>query len=177
MNSLTKIPVNLGRFAIELVREMAPKVLFFFCAFGVIFLLFKLFVTQYSIEFSVFAKTATAALIIGKVVALLDLAQSHYRSAGYRRIVVVLAKTLIYATVVIVLGTGERIFETFRKEKSLSAAIDFMVANRDLHRFLGLVLLISLVVGTYLTLQEIDRAMGEGSLYRLFFQRPVAPRE
>jgi len=36
-----------------------------------------------------------------------------------------------------------------------------------------LVLLISLVVGTYLTLQEIDRAMGKGSLIRLLFERPV----
>jgi len=32
--------------------------------------------------------------------------------------------------------------------------------------------LISFIVGSYLTLQEIDRAMGEGALFRLLFQRP-----
>jgi hypothetical protein len=38
------------------------------------------------------------------------------------------------------------------------------------------VLLISIMVGSYLTLQEIDRAMGEGELFRLFFKRPDVAR-
>ena len=103
----------------------------------------------------------------------MDWAQSGYRFATHRRIAVIASKTLIYAMVVVVLGIGERIFETYRKEGSLRTALDFMIANSNGRRFLGLVLLISLVVGTYLTLQEIDRAMGEGSLYRLLFERPV----
>lgn len=170
---LKSAPDAAGRLAAELFRDLAPKVLFFFSAFGLLFLLFKLFVAQYSIEYSAFAKAAVAALILGKVVPLLDWAQSGYRFETHRRIVVIASKTLIYAMVVIVLGIGERILETYRKEGSLRGAVDFMIANSNGHRFLGLVLLISLVVGTYLTLQEIDRAMGEGSLYRLLFQRPV----
>jgi hypothetical protein len=47
---LKSAPVATGRWATELFREMAPKILFFFSAFGVIFLLFKLFVAQYSIQ-------------------------------------------------------------------------------------------------------------------------------
>src|ERR1700747_2609226 len=70
---------------------------------GLIFLLFKLFVAQYSIQFSAFTKAAVAALILGKVVPLLDCAQSGYRFKNHRRIVVVATKTLIYALVVIVL--------------------------------------------------------------------------
>lgn len=45
-------PAATAKLATELVRELAPKVLFFFSAFILIFLLFKLFVAQYSIEFS-----------------------------------------------------------------------------------------------------------------------------
>ncbi len=172
-NLLRSVPAAAGRLVAELFRDLAPKVLFFFSAFGLLFLLFKLFVAQYSIEYSAFAKAAVAALILGKVVPLLDWAQSGYRFETHRRIVVIASKTLIYALVVILLGIGERMFETYRKEGSLGAAIDFMIANSNGHRFLGLVLLISLVVGTYLTLQEIDHAMGEGSLSRLLFQRPV----
>jgi hypothetical protein len=166
-------PMAVGTLAAELFREMAPKVLFFFGAFGLLFLLFKLFVAQYSIEYSAFAKAAVAALILGKVVPLLDWAQSGYRFESHRRIVVIAGKTVIYAMVVIVLGIGERMLETYRTKGSLAAAVDFMIANRNGHRFLGLALLISLVVSAYLTLQEIDRAMGEGSIYRLLFQRPA----
>jgi len=152
---------------------MAPKVLFFFCAFGVLFLMFKLLVAQYSIEFSVFAKAAVAALILGKVIPLLDWAQSGYRFATYRRVFVIAGKTFVYALAVIVLGIGDKILKAARTEGSFSGAIDSIIANANADRFLGLVVLISLVVGTYLTIQEIDRALGEGMLFRLLFERRI----
>jgi hypothetical protein len=66
---------------------------------------------------------------------------------------------------------------TVQKIGRSRAAIHFMVANANIQRFLGLVLVISLVVGVYLTLQEIDRAMGEGALFRLLFKiAPDKPR-
>jgi len=158
--------------AADLFRELAPKVLFFFGAFMFLFLLFKLFVAQYSIEFSAFTRAAVAALVLGKLIPILDWAQSGYRFETHRRIVVIVGKTLVYALAVIVFWIGERLLEAFRKQGSMSAAVDFMIANTNVQRFFGLVLLISLVVGTYLTMQEIDRAMGEGSLSRLLFERP-----
>ncbi len=155
---------------------MAPKVLFFFCAFGLIFFLFKLFVAQYSIEFSAFTKAAVAALILGKVIPFLDWAQSGRRFATHRRIVVIAGKTAVYALIVIALGIGERILKAFHQKGSLSMAVNFLIANANGHRFVGLVLLISLVVGTYLALQEIDSAMGKGALLRLLLERPVNDR-
>lgn len=44
-------PAAAGRLVAEVFRDLAPKVLFFFSAFGLFFLLFKLFVAQYSIEY------------------------------------------------------------------------------------------------------------------------------
>lgn len=158
---------------IDLVREVAPVVLFFFIAFILIFLLFKLFVSQYSIEFSAFTKAAVAALILGKVIPLLDWAESGYRFDSYRPAVVIAAKTLIYGLVVFVLGTGERIFEACRRAGTLRGGIDYVIAHANLHRSLGLVLLISLVIGAYLALQQINRVMGKRVLLRAFFERPM----
>jgi len=166
------LPSRLAKLWIDLIRELAPKVLFFFCAFLLIFTLFKMFVVQSSIEFSAFTEAAIAALILGKVVALLDWAESGYRFEHYRRIAVILGKTIVYALVVLVFVTGERILEAFRKDRSFSAAIDFIIENASFHRSFGLVLLISTVVGVYLTMQEIDKAMGEGSLLKLLLGRP-----
>ncbi len=157
-----------------IVREMAPPVLFFFVAFLLIFVMFKLFVLQYAIEFSAFTKAAIGALIIGKVIALLDWAESGYNAdKTHRRIVVIAAKTLVYALVVILLGIGERIFEAYRKAGSLGEAISHLIANSNIDRFLGLVLLISLVVFVYLVMQEIEGAMGKGALFKLFFEAPL----
>ena len=157
-------------------HEMAPAVLFFFSAFMIIFLMFKLFVAQYSIEFSAFTKAAIAALILGKIVPLLDWAQSGHSFDTHRRIVVVAAKTVIYGSAVIVFGIGERIFDAYRKTGDIRDAVKLLVANANLDHFLGLVLLISLIVFVYLMIQEINRAMGNGALFRLFFGRPLETR-
>ena len=168
---------SIKRFFVGLVREMAPVVLFFFIALMLIGVMFKLFVSQYEIEFSAFAKAAVAALIIGKVVALMDLAESRYAAdRTHRRIVVVAAKTVLYAMVVIVLGIGEKIFHAYREAGSLAEAVSNLIANANVDRFLGLVLLISVVVFVYLVMQEIEEAMGQGALFRLLFKRPEPDR-
>jgi uncharacterized membrane protein len=163
---------TIKRFIVGLFDEMAPIVLFFFIAFLLIGVMFKLFVARYQIEFSAFTKAAIAALILGKVVALLDWAQAGYRFDGHRRIVVVAGKTLLYALVVIVLGIGEKILEAYRKAGSLGVAVSNLIADANFDRFMGLVLLISMVVFIYLAMQEIECAMGKGALLRLFFKRP-----
>jgi hypothetical protein len=155
-----------------LIRELVPVVLFFFIAFLLIFVMFKLFVSQYEIEFSAFTKAAIGALILGKVILLLDWAESGYRFDSHRRIVVVAGKTFVYALVVIVLGIGEKIFEAYRKAGSLGEAVSNLIANANFDRFMGLVLLISLVVFVYLVMQVIEQAMGKGALFKLFFEPP-----
>ena len=54
----------------------------------------------------------------------------------------------------------------------MSAVLNLLLANADFDRFLRLVLLVSIVVGVYLTLQEIDRALGSGTLYAILFDTP-----
>ena len=157
----------------HLMREMAPIVAYFFVAFIVIFLMFKLFVAQYSIEFTAFSKAAIAALILAKVIPLLDWAQSGYRFGKHRRAVVIGCKTVIYGLVVLVIGTGERILHSAREAHSFRAGFDRVLASANLDRFMGLVILITLTVGSYLVMQEISRAMGEGALLRLFFAPPL----
>jgi hypothetical protein len=165
---------SIKRFFVGLFREMAPVVLFFFVAFLLIGLMFKLFVSEYEIEFSAFAKAAVAALVIGKVIAILDWTESGYAAdSTHRRIVVIAVKTFFYALVVIVLGIGEKIFHAYRDAGSLGEAVSNLIANANLDRFMGLVLLISLVVFIYLAMQEIEQAMGQGALFRLFFEPPL----
>ena len=162
-----------GRRATGLFLETAPTILFFFAAFMAIFLLFKLFVAQYSIEFSAFTKAAVAALVLGKLIFLLDRAQSGYRFETHRRIMVIVGKTLVYALAVILLGIGDRILKACLREGSWRGGIDALEAGANLDRFLGLVLLITLIVGMYLTIQEINRGLGKGVLCKLLFERPV----
>jgi len=163
---------RLATVARELARDIVPKVLFFFVAFMALFLLFKLFVEQYSIAYSAFAKAAVAALVLGKVVPILDWVGARYALGRRRRIEAIGFKTIVYALVVIALGTAERVFSASRETGAVGQGFEEVMAHADIHRFLGLVLLLSLVVGAYLTAQEIDRALGSGGLLRFLLARP-----
>jgi hypothetical protein len=155
---------------IGLVREMAPVVLFFFIAFFLIFVLFKLFVSQYAIEFSALSKAAVTALIVAKVILLVDWAESGHRFKSYRRAVVIGFQTALYCLVVMILGVGERFVHDMRQAGNVQDGLTQFTANANVDRFLGGALLVSLVVGSYLVMQEISRAMGKGALYNLFFR-------
>jgi hypothetical protein len=168
---LSTAPTAISAGLIGLVREMVPVVLFFFVAFFLIFLIFRLLSPKYSIDFSAFTKAAIAALILGKVSLLLKMAQGS-RVGTQRRAVIVACRTFVYALVVFALIAGERIFHGVRETGSLQGGISRAIASAHLDHFLGLVLLIGLIVGVYLTVQEIDRAMGKGALFRLFFEPP-----
>src|SRR5437868_2010677 len=75
--------------------EILPAMLFFFIALMVIPAMVKLFISQYSIEFYVFSKAAIGALILGKVILLMDWAESKRHASGYPRAVVIAFKTFI----------------------------------------------------------------------------------
>ena len=51
------------------------------------------------------------------------------------------------------------------------SGIDYVIAHANLRRSLGLVLLISVVTGAYLVLQQINLVMGKKVLLRVFFER------
>ena len=156
----------------ELIK-MVPSAIFFFSALMIILLVLKLFVEQYSIEFYAFSKAAIGALILAKVILLMDWGESKRHASRYPRAVVVAVKTVIYGVAVIAVWMAERIFDAYRQTGNLGDGVAMMMANANLDRFLGCVLLICLIVSAYLTLQEINRAMGDGALIRLFFTAPA----
>jgi fumarate reductase subunit D len=150
-----------------------PAVLFFFIALMVVLVMLKLFISEYSIEFYAFSKAAIGALILGKVVLLMDWAESGHRASTFPRAAVIAFKTLIYGLAVLALGIGERVFHSYRRAGDFPDAFRIVIANANLARFLGCVLLISLLVSAYLAMKEISRAMGKGALFSLFFKTPA----
>jgi hypothetical protein len=170
---ISAIPKIISYRLLALVREMAPVVLFFFVVLGWILIMFKLFVAQYAIEYYAFTKAAIGALIIGKAVLLMEWAEAGRRPSRLPRVIVVLFRTMLYGMAVIALGIGERIIHGTRETGSLRQGFALIVANANLERFFGLVILISTMVGIYLTMEEISHAMGAGALRKLFFEQPA----
>ena len=169
---LTAIPVTLGTRLTALFWEMLPPVLFFFIALMLILSVVKLLALQYSIRFYAFARAAIGALVLGKVVLLMEMAEEKRNASRYPRAIVVAFKTVIYALTVVLFEFGERIVRAWHRSGSLHEALVTVKANANLDHFLALLILGCMIIAVYLAMEEISHAMGEGALARLFFKRP-----
>jgi fumarate reductase subunit D len=171
---LRAAPLALERGVTNLFWEMLPPVLFFFIALGLILVVVKLLALQYSIRFYAFARATIGALILGKMVLLMEMAERKRKSSRYPRAIVVALKTVTYAMGVIVFEFGERVVSAWHKTGSLGDALARVKANANFDRFFALLILGCMVIAMYLVMEEISHAMGEGALTRLFFKRPNA---
>ena len=165
-------PLTVGGRLTGLFWEMVAPVSFFFIAMILIFAVVKLLALQYSIRFYAFARAAIGALVLGKVVLLMELAASKGAVSRQPRAVVVAFKTVIYAVGVFLFEFGERLARAWYQTGSLSEGLATVKANANLDRFTALVILVCTIVAMYLAMEEISHAMGEGALTRLFFRRP-----
>jgi fumarate reductase subunit D len=169
---LTAVPLTVRRSIAGLFWEMLPPVLFFFIALMLIFAVVKLLALQYSIRFYAFARAAIGALVLGKIVLLMEMTERKRKASRYPRAIVVAFKTLIYAMAVVLFEFGERIVRAWHEKGSLREALATVKANAHLDHFLALLILGCMIIAMYLAMEEISHAMGEGALTRLFFKRP-----
>ena len=169
---MTVVPATVGRRLAGLFWEMLPPVSFFFIALMLIFVVVKLLALQYSIHFYAFARAAIGALVLGKVVLLMEIAERKRKASRYPRAIVVAFKTVIYAMAVVLFDFGERIVRAWHESGSLRESVAQVKVHADLDHFLALLILGCMIIAVYLAMEEISHAMGEGALTRLFFKRP-----
>ena len=153
------------------VREIGLVTLYFLACFLVFLSLKKLFLEEYDIELTVFHTAVIGALVVAKVVVLLEKTSFGGRFRSSRLFVHVLYRSLSYAAIVFVVTLAERLFDLYRDKGELPAALSALWAGRDFNHFLAMNLCVALSLLIYNFFSEIDRHMGEGALHRLFFAR------
>ncbi len=152
---------------------MAPAALFFLIGFALILLMVKLFVAEYAIELRVLSNAILGALFAAKVSLILD-QRDWARSHGYPRAVVVAGKVVLYTVSVIILGITEHLIEGYRESGSLGGALALFDQRFDAGRFFAVVLCVAMLFAVFFVMQEVNRRMGAGQMYALFFERPRA---
>lgn len=151
---------------------MWPVFLFFLTGFLFLLLLIKLSLEHFSVEVRALSNAIGGALIAAKASLLLDETPLARKLENYRRIVAVAVKTLLYASVTLVLGYLERFLEALHKLRSFDGAISEVVVHTDHYRLLAWILGISVIFALYFAVFEISQRMGEGALVKLFFEPP-----
>jgi hypothetical protein len=149
-----------------------PVFLFFMIGFMLLLSIIKLTLATFSIEVTAFSKALVGALFAAKAVLILDEMPIARYLEQYRRILAVTVKTLIYGCITLLLGFLERTLEALHQEHTLRAAGLYVLDHASMYRLFAWSLGISLVFAHYFALSEIKQSMGEGALWRLFFELP-----
>jgi hypothetical protein len=149
-----------------------PVFIFFLVAFLLQLSIIKLAVAQFSIPVSALSRAIVGALFAAKAVLILDETPLARSLEHYRRVIAVAVKTLLYGFGTLLLGFIERLLEAWHRVGTFGGGFTEVVHQANLYRFFAWVLGVSLIFAIYFALSEINKRMGEGALWSMFFQPP-----
>jgi hypothetical protein len=106
------------------VKAVGFVTLYFFCCFGIILTLKKLFLADYHIESYALSATVVSAVIAAKIVVTLDHTRAGTRFDASRALVTAVSyKTVVYGAVAFGALFAERPFHAYRASGGLGVAI------------------------------------------------------
>lgn len=159
----------------EELRTAGLATLFFLCCFLLVIVLKKLLLAQYDIAFYGLSAAVVGALVVGKVVVVLDKTRAGTRFETHHPVVVsVLYKTLVYSAVVLLVVAAEKVFHAYGEAGSLGAAIAEVWHGRDRNQILATILCVALAFAAYNLFSAINRRLAGGRLARWILDRPGA---
>jgi hypothetical protein len=168
-----KVWTKPARFVLHEFREILPPTLFFFVGFNLVLLTKRLQLEQYLIQYSGFLIATTGALIVGKAVLVADampfLKRFDRRPLAYP----ILFKTAVYTFFVFVARLIEQFVDYLVSRGVLGhgAFAQHVFDTFSWPRFTATQMWISVLFLLYVTASEVNKLLGDGELYKIFFER------
>lgn len=144
---------------------------YFLTCFGLTTLLKQLILHEYQIETHTAGAAAIGALVIAKVVIVLDKTPFGNRFERHAVWSSVLYKTFLYTLAAAAVLTAEKLFHAWRTESDMTAALHEALGATDADRALGTLLCVSVSFIGYNLLSEIGRSFGWDRLLSWLFTR------
>jgi hypothetical protein len=164
---------RIGQILLHELHEIWPPTLFFFIGFNLILFTKRLILSAYLIQFTGFAIATVSALIVGKAVLVADLMPFLRRFDGAPLAQPILFKTAVYSFFVFV----ARLLEAFIDYLLAGGAagrgryIEQQLGSFSWHQFIATQMWIVVLFLIYVTASEINRLLGDGELFKIFFTR------
>ncbi len=148
-----------------------PAVVFFCLAFNLIVLTDILTTERYGIKIFNFVSATIFAVVVGKVMLMVNLVPWVNAFQNRPRIYNMLWRTALYTFASLVVRICELIIRFSLKHGSVSEAYHHLVNNFDWPRFWAVQIWLATLFLVFAALQEINRALGEGRLWAIFFNK------
>jgi hypothetical protein len=155
------------------LREVLPPTIFFFLGFNLILFTKRLILADHLIQFAGFFIATTAALVVGKVVLVVDKLPFLRRFDYAPLIFPILFKTIVYTSFVFVARLLETFVHYLLEGGSVGggAFLDHVLGQFSWDHFVATQMWIFVLFLVYVTASEISDLMGDGELFKIFFTR------
>ncbi len=164
------LPVRIYRLWLKEVTHILPPSLYFFIAFNLITFTTNLLIRNYWFHLAGFLLATGTALIVGKVILVVDKTKLIDRFRGAPLIQPILYKTVFYTAVVFVVRVLERFIHFALDGDGFSAAFEAAAVDFSWRRFVAVQIWIFTCFLIYCTATELSALVGEGQMARLFFR-------
>jgi hypothetical protein len=129
----------------------------------------KLTLKDYDIEFTGLSQALIGALIMAKVILLMQMISLGSWVQRQPPIVDTIIRTLLYAVGVLVVVVLEKAFEARHEAEGFSNAIALVLDRRDVYHVWANTLGVSLSIFFFNVFAVVQRLLGKNGTYKLFF--------
>ena len=154
------------------MKQVGLVTLYFMVCFTLVLTLKKLFLAQYAVEFYGVSAAVVAALVVGKVVVVLDHTRIGNRfDLTHALWLGALYKTLVYTAVTSLVVIAEKVFHAWHETGQFAQALQHVWVHSDRNVMMATVICVGLSFAGYNLYSAIDRRLGEGTLRQLILSR------
>ena len=155
--------------------SVIPPTIFFFIAFQLIAFTRALMLEQYGVEISTFISATIAALVVAKVVLLVDMLPFVNRFPEKPLIYNVIWKTIIYMFAAFLVRYAEHFISFFRQYGDVALANQHLLNEVVWPRFWAIQIWLLALFFVYCALRELIRTLGREKV-RIMFFGPLPPQ-
>ena len=157
----------------EEIKIIARTASYFAIVFILMMVMKKLYLIDYDIEFSGLSQALVGALIMSKVIILMELISLGHWVQRQPPIVDVILRTLLYTIGVLIVIVLERAFEDRHKAANYGDAISYVLSHRDIYHVWATTIGAAGSIFVYNAFSVVQRTLGKNGLAKLFFSTPL----
>jgi len=168
--TLAGIGRRAGAWFLHELGEILPPTIFFFVGFNLIVLTTNLILADYFVAFANFMLATAGALVVGKVVPVVNAMPFLGRYDRAPLIQPILFKTFVYSIAVFLARLLEHFIEFWLIDHNpVGDFLPHMISTFSWHRFAAIQIWILVLFLIYLTASEFNHLFGERELGRILF--------
>ena len=158
---------------LEEIKIILRTATYFAIVFILMMVMKKLYLKDYDIEFVGLSQAIIGALIMSKVIILMELITLGSWVQRKPPIVDVILRTLLYTAGVAIVVLLEKAFEARHKAGGFGDAFSYVFSHRDIYHVWATTIGAAGSIFVYNSFSVVQRTMGKNGLAKLFFSTPL----